>query len=48
MEEFREFIERMGVVDVPCVGGKFSWYKYNGKAMSRIDKFLVSHNLIDI
>ncbi|XP_058761236.1 uncharacterized protein LOC131634588 [Vicia villosa] len=24
MEEFKEFIERMGVVDISCVGGKFT------------------------
>ncbi|XP_058776002.1 uncharacterized protein LOC131650307 [Vicia villosa] len=46
MKEFREFIESMGVVDIPCVG-KFSWFKDNGKAMSRIDRFLVSESLID-
>src|SRR4051812_17809670 len=47
MEDFREFIASMGVVDVPCVGGRFTWFKDNGKAMSRIDRFLVSRNLID-
>lgn len=36
------------MIYVSCVGGKFSWYKDNGKAMSRIDRFLVSHNLVDI
>ncbi|XP_058762540.1 uncharacterized protein LOC131635919 [Vicia villosa] len=48
MEEFREFFVRMGVVDIPCVGGRFTWFKDNGKAMSRIDRFLVSRNLIDM
>ncbi|XP_058726684.1 uncharacterized protein LOC131598058 [Vicia villosa] len=47
MKDFREFIERMGVVNIPCVGGRFSWFKDNGKAMSRIDRFLVSNNLIE-
>ncbi|XP_058759232.1 uncharacterized protein LOC131632500 [Vicia villosa] len=46
MEEFREFIASMGVVDIPCVG-KYSWFKDNGKSMSRIDRFLVSESLID-
>ncbi|XP_058783955.1 uncharacterized protein LOC131658705 [Vicia villosa] len=47
MEDFREFIGRMEVEDIPCVGGKFSWFKDNGKAMSRLDRFLVSKPLID-
>lgn len=47
MEEFRDFIKRMGVVDIPCVGGKYLWFKDNGKAMGRIDRFLVSNNLIE-
>lgn len=48
LEVFREFIARMGVVDIPCVGGRFTWFKDNGKAMSRIDRFLVSTNLVDL
>ncbi|XP_058760649.1 uncharacterized protein LOC131633997 [Vicia villosa] len=48
MIDFREFIESMGVVDVPCVGGKFTWFKDNGKAMSRLDRFLVTTKLIDV
>lgn len=48
MEDFREFLARMEVIDIPCVGGKFTWYKDNGKAMSRIDRFLVSNNLIEV
>ncbi|XP_058746654.1 uncharacterized protein LOC131619586 [Vicia villosa] len=48
MEDFQEFIGRMGVVDIPCVGGKFTWFKANGKAMSRLDRFLVSRNLMDM
>lgn len=47
MEDFKEFIERTRVIDIPCVGGKFSWFKDNGKAMSRIDHFLISNNLIE-
>lgn len=34
-------------MDIPCVGGKFTWYKDNGKVMSRLDLFLVLNNLID-
>lgn len=27
---------------VPCVGRKYTWYRPNGKAKSRLDRFLVS------
>lgn len=48
MEEFRGFIDDLGLVDVPCVGGKFTWYKSNGKTMNRPDRFFLSRNLIDV
>ncbi|XP_058750420.1 uncharacterized protein LOC131623430 [Vicia villosa] len=48
MSEFREFIENMDLVDIPCVGGKYTWFKDNGKAMSRLDRFLVSRRLLDL
>ncbi|XP_058775831.1 uncharacterized protein LOC131650117 [Vicia villosa] len=45
--EFRGFIENMGLLDIPCVGGKFTWFKDNGKAMSRLDRFLISRKMLD-
>lgn len=30
MAMFRGFIEDMNLVDVPCVGGRFTWFKGNG------------------
>ncbi|XP_058732979.1 uncharacterized protein LOC131604562 [Vicia villosa] len=48
MTEFREFIENMELEDIHCVGGKFTWFKDNGKAMSRLDRFLVSRKMIDL
>ncbi|CAI8596512.1 unnamed protein product [Vicia faba] len=36
-----EFIEKIGLVDIPCKGKKFSWYSADGKSMSRIDHFLL-------
>ncbi|XP_058762952.1 uncharacterized protein LOC131636352 [Vicia villosa] len=39
---FKEFIEDMELVDLPTIGGKFTLIKSNGKAMSRIDRFLLS------
>lgn len=37
MMEFYGFIESMRLFDIPCVGGKFTWFKDNRKAMSRLD-----------
>ncbi|XP_058768320.1 uncharacterized protein LOC131642046 [Vicia villosa] len=42
-----EFIEEMELVDLPTVGGKFTWIKSNGKAMSRLDRFLLSDCFVE-
>ncbi|XP_058741515.1 uncharacterized protein LOC131613893 [Vicia villosa] len=47
MEEFRSFVEQMDLVDINCVGGKFTWFKDNGKAMSRLDRFLLSKKFVE-
>lgn len=47
MVAFRVFIEDMDLVDVPCVGGRYTWFRGNGKAMSRLDRFLLSNGLIE-
>ncbi|XP_058751458.1 uncharacterized protein LOC131624518 [Vicia villosa] len=47
MVDFRVFVEDMGLVDVSCVGGKYTWFKDNGKAMSRLDRFLCSRKMIE-
>ncbi|XP_058784109.1 uncharacterized protein LOC131658877 [Vicia villosa] len=47
MSEFNAFIEEMDLVDLPTIGGKFTWFNSNGKAMSRIDRFLLSEDFID-
>lgn len=47
MEEFRGFMEQMELVDINCVRGKFTWFKDNGKVMSRINRFLLSRKLIE-
>lgn len=38
----------MGLVDLPELGNKFSWFNLNGDLMSRLDHFLVSDGLIDL
>ncbi|XP_057443259.1 uncharacterized protein LOC130735191 [Lotus japonicus] len=44
MEEFNTFIEEAELVDIPTAGKKFTWYRPNGQAMSRLDRFLVSND----
>lgn len=46
--EFSKFIEDMEVMDIPIFGRKFTWYKSDGSVMSRLDRFLVSEEWLDI
>ena len=39
---FNDFIESNLLLDVPIVGKKYTWFKANGMAKSRIDRVLVS------
>ncbi|GAU51623.1 hypothetical protein TSUD_414500 [Trifolium subterraneum] len=36
----------MELIDIPVIGKKFSWFSADGKAMSRLDRFLLSDNFI--
>ncbi|XP_058746451.1 uncharacterized protein LOC131619364 [Vicia villosa] len=36
----------MDLVDLPTIGGKFTWFKSNEKVMSRLDRFLLSDSFI--
>ncbi|CAJ2642584.1 unnamed protein product [Trifolium pratense] len=40
--EFQHFIDELELVDLPLFGRRFTWYHANGRAMSRIDRFLIS------
>ena len=40
--KFREFIVRCMLKDIPIVGRKFTWYRPNGTARSRLDRVIVS------
>ncbi|GKV32990.1 hypothetical protein SLEP1_g41549 [Rubroshorea leprosula] len=42
MADFDEFIRECGLVDLPLIGRKFTWYQANGAVMSRLDRFLLS------
>lgn len=47
MEEFNNFIDEMGLVGPLLLGRKFTWYKADGKAMSRLDRFLLSEECVE-
>ena len=38
---FNQFIDDNVLIDLPLCGRKFTWYKGDGKSMSRIDRFLL-------
>jgi len=44
---FNCFIESNGLVDLPFVGKKYTWFKSNGIAKSRLDRILVSEEWLN-
>ncbi|PNX99671.1 cysteine-rich receptor-like protein kinase, partial [Trifolium pratense] len=42
VSDFRNFVENLELVDLPLLGRRFTWYQSSGKAMSRIDRILIS------
>ncbi|GKV00002.1 hypothetical protein SLEP1_g12766 [Rubroshorea leprosula] len=42
MNDFNSFIHDAGLIDLPLIGRKYTWYSSNGRQMSRIDRFLIS------
>ncbi|XP_058759393.1 uncharacterized protein LOC131632672 [Vicia villosa] len=45
---FSGFINDLGMEDVPCKDKKFSWFSSDGRSKSRLDRFLVSSNLVNL
>lgn len=39
---FNDFIVDNALIDLPLCGRKFTWFKGNGRSMSRLDRFLLS------
>lgn len=46
IDEFKAFIADMELFNPPLLGRKYTWYKADGSAMSRLDRFLVSEEWI--
>ncbi|XP_058725766.1 uncharacterized protein LOC131597067 [Vicia villosa] len=47
IEDFKEFMKEMELVDPPTIGGKFTWSNRCGSAMSRLDRFILLDKFID-
>lgn len=45
---FRRFVEDMDLFDPPLLGRRFTWYKADGSAMSRLDRFLLSQEWLQV
>lgn len=48
MSDFANFINDAQLVDLQLGGRKYTWYKTNGKAMSRLDRFLFSQGMANL
>lgn len=44
---FGDFISEARLIDLPLIGRKFTRYKSDGKAMSRLDRFLISKSWLN-
>lgn len=44
MNSSNELIDAARLINLPLFGRKFTWYKPNGKAMNRLDRFLLLEN----
>lgn len=44
--EFRNWVNELELVDPPLLGKKFTWYRADGSAMSRLDMFLFSEEWV--
>lgn len=47
MQMFGEFIAEIGFIDLPLIGRKYMWYKPDGIAMSRLDRFLITEEWLN-
>ncbi|GKU89877.1 hypothetical protein SLEP1_g3954 [Rubroshorea leprosula] len=42
MWDFANFIHESGLVDIPLIGRKYTWYHSSSNSMSRLDRFLMT------
>lgn len=46
MEDFNNFMENMNLIDLPCMGNRFTWFIGNGTSMSRLDRIMLTDKLV--
>lgn len=44
----QDFIDDLNLIDLPVLGNRFTWFKHDGTAMSRLDRFLLSEEWINL
>ena len=42
INEFNEWLEDIEVVEPPCIGSKYTWFRPNGTARSKLDRAFIS------
>ena len=47
-KDFKIFVLDMNLIDLPSVGGRFTWFNGSGMAMSRLNRFILSDKLVHI
>ncbi|GKV39565.1 hypothetical protein SLEP1_g47323 [Rubroshorea leprosula] len=48
MKEFNDFIEAVGLVDHKLANRRFTWYRPDGSAMSRLDRVLMTTKMTEL
>lgn len=46
IQEFKEFIDDIDLVDIPCIGNEFTRFSGDGLSMSRLNKFILSDSIL--
>lgn len=47
MSDFSTFINDLQLIDLQMGGRNYTWYMRNGEAMSRLDRFLLSQEMLN-
>jgi len=47
IKQFNDWIDDLEVLEIPCLGRQFTWFRPNGAPRSRLDRFLVSPEWLD-
>lgn len=48
IQRFRKFLSEASLIDLPLIGRKLMWYKTDGITMSRLDRFLLTEEWLNV